>query len=414
MLVATLLLVGVVLVGMALLEWPVRTLPLSAALVYGVVGWVAATLAPRWIVVDLARDAQVLVVVTEWAVLISLFSIGLKLGRPSRQRGWRVASLLASTGMLATVGLAMLAAHWVLGLGWAAALLLAAILAPTDPVLASDVQIQSDTDRDVVRLALTAEGALNDGTAFPLVMLGLAALGLHGMGVLGREWLWWDLAWPIAGGVAVGLGCGWLIGWAVRQRHNAEQPLRWDELLYIGCIALSYGVASSLHASAFLAVFFAGVALFGAGRHQEAVVLTAEPLPDAGELPRRMMEFGERCERLVEVLMVLLMGAALATVKITLPALAFALLFMLVVRPLAAWLGVWPQRLPTSQRRLIAWFGIRGVGSLFYLVYALHRGLEGVLAEQIVSATLVCIAMSIVLHGMSATPLMARYGRRRG
>lgn len=413
MLVATLLLVGAVLVGMALLEAPVRRLPLSAALVYGVVGWAAATLAPQWIHIDLARHAPVLVVVAEWAVLISLFSIGLKLGRPSRQRGWRVATLLAATGMLATVALAAVAAHWVLGLGWGAAILLAAILAPTDPVLASDVQIQSDTDRDLVRLALTAEGALNDGTAFPLVMFGLAALGLHGMGVLGGEWLWWDLVWPIAGGVAVGLACGWVIGWAVRQRHNAQQPLGWDELLYIGCIALTYGVATSLRASAFLAVFCAGVALFGAGRRLEAVVVTPEPLPDAGELPRRMMAFGERCERLVEVLMVLVMGVALAAVTVTLPALLFALLFMLVVRPLAAWLGVWPKRLPRSQRRLIAWFGIRGVGSLFYLVYALHSGLQGTLADEIASATLVCIAMSIVLHGVSATPLMARYGRRR-
>ncbi|HSI56492.1 MAG TPA: cation:proton antiporter [Ideonella sp.] len=415
MLIAAMLLVGAVLVGVALLESPVRRLPLSSALVYLVVGWAAAALAPGWIAIDLAAQGPVLLVLAEWTVLISLFSIGLKLGKPSRQRAWRVATLLASTGMLATVVLATLAAQWLLGLEWAAALLLAAILAPTDPVLASDVQIQSDTDRDAVRLTLTAEGALNDGTAFPLVMLALAALGLHGMGVLGRDWLLWDLLWPIGGGVAIGLASGRAIGWAVRHRHSEDRPLSWDELLYIGCIAVTYGVATSLHASAFLAVFFAGVSLFSAGRQARAAEpADAEPPSEAADLPHRMMAFGERCERLVEVLMVLVMGAALTTVHVTPQALAFAALFMLGIRPLAAWLGVWPKHLPGRQRLLIAWFGIRGVGSLFYLVYALQHGLRGEVAQDIVSATLICIAMSILMHGVSATPLMNRYRRQRG
>lgn len=408
MLIATMLMLGLVLVGMALFEAPVRRLPLSTAMVYLVVGWAAARLAPQWIQVDLPSQGEVLLVVTEWAVLISLFSIGLKLGRPSPLRGWKVAVRLAGAGMLVSVALATAAAYALLDLPWGAALLLAAMLAPTDPVLASDVQIRSESDRDAVRLALSAEGALNDGTAFPLVMLGLAAMGLNEFGRFGEQWLWHDLAWPVAAGLAIGWGWGRLLGWAVQRRDRPGRPMQGDELLYLGCIASTYALSSALQASAFLAVFMAGVALFDSGRRP-----VSPELVEASDLPRRTMNFGERCERLVEVLMVLVVGAGLAAVQPSWRMVIFALGLILVVRPVTVWLTLWPQRLPPSQRRMVAWFGIRGVGSLFYLVFALQHGVAGPLAQDLTAACLLSIALSIVLHGVSATPLMNHYHQQR-
>ena len=148
MLTATLLLLGVVLVAMSLAERHVTRLPLSPATVYLAVGAAAGALAPPLSVDDALRHAPALVVVTEFAVLISLFTVGLRLRVPPTWKAWRVAVLLASVGMLATIVFAAAAAAWLLGLGLAAALLLATILAPTDPVLASEVQIRSEGDRD--------------------------------------------------------------------------------------------------------------------------------------------------------------------------------------------------------------------------------------------------------------------------
>jgi len=305
MLVATLLLVGAVLVAMALAEPAVRRLPLSPALVYLLAGWAAAWLAsPPLPEADFSRHATLVRVLSEIAVLVSLFAIGLKIRMPATWRAWRVPALLATSSMLWSVALATAVAWCVLAMDWPMALLLAAILAPTDPVLASDVQIHGQDDRDALRLSLTAEGALNDGTAFPVVMLALGLLGLHGLGDHGEDWLLRDALWSIVAGVVLGIACGRAIGWALLRRLRAGSSADWDELLYLGTIALVYALALTAYASAFLAVFAAGVTLL---RQHPA----KGHAPEAQILGQQMQAFGARCERLAEVLMVLLIGAAL-------------------------------------------------------------------------------------------------------
>ena len=181
MLSGALLLLGAVLLALAVCEQAVRRLPLSPALIYLLAGllagWVFGAPAPR----TLIEQAPALVATIELAVLISLFAVGVRLRVPPTWKAWRVALLMAGPGMVVTIALATAAAVLVLGLPWPAALLLAAILAPTDPVLASEVQIRSERERDAVRLSLSAEGGLNDGSALPAVMLALGALGLHSL-----------------------------------------------------------------------------------------------------------------------------------------------------------------------------------------------------------------------------------------
>jgi NhaP-type Na+/H+ or K+/H+ antiporter len=408
---ATLLLLGLVLVAMALAQAPVERLPLSSALVYLVVGWVAASLGTPLAGADAQAQAPQLGVVSEWAVLISLSAIGLRLRVPPTFAAWRSAMLLASVGMVLTVALATLAAHWLIGLDWPAALLLAAILAPTDPVLASEVRIHDMGDRDAVRLSLTAEGALNDATAFPAVMLALGWLGLHDLGPWASGWLLRDVLWSLAGGVAVGWIGGRALGFVVRSRLARGQPLGWDELLYLGTIALSYAAAAALQVSVFLAVFAAGIALL----HQTPRV-TARMRSlgvSSQDLSQRLLAFGERGERLAEVTMVMFIGAAMSWVEWRWQLLAFALAMIVLVRPLAVFALLRGPALPATQRRLIGWLGIRGVGSLFYLLYALQQGIAGPLAHELVSACLLAIGASVLVHGISTTPLMHWYQRRR-
>jgi len=179
---------GAVLLVLALSQKAVARLPLTPSVIYLLVGWAVGWLVfpPRPQV--LIEQAALATVVLELAVLLSLFTVGLRLRMPDRLRVWRAALLLAGPGMVVTIALGTGAAALLLNMPLPAALLLAAILAPTDPVLASEVQIRSDEDRDAVRLSLTAEGGLNDGAALPAVMLALGLMGLHALDPMGRDW----------------------------------------------------------------------------------------------------------------------------------------------------------------------------------------------------------------------------------
>lgn len=418
MLTASLLLLGLVLLAMGLAERHVRLLPLSASLVYLAVGWAAASIGTVLAEVDPLEQAPWLLPCTEVALLVSLFATGLRIGMPSAHGAWRIAALLASGGMLASIALGTLAAVALLDLPWPAALLLAAILAPTDPVLATEVQIHDERDRDAVRLSLTAEGGLNDGTAFPVVALALGLLGVGGVGGAGGfaswggHWLLADLLWPIAGGLLLGALLGRALGGAIRARLRHGHALGWDELIYLGIITLAWGLARAAEVSSFLAVFAAGVALFHEGQAARAAMQSEGA--ESGELAERLRAFGARLERLVEVTMVLFIGAAMTWVQWRWQHVAFALLGLLVVRPLGVLAVVRRHAMPRSQRRLVCWFGIRGVGSLFYLAYVLTDAIDERMARELVSVAVLSIAASIVAHGVSATPAMNWYQRRRG
>ena len=412
MLTATLLLLGAVLLAMCLLELHVTRLPLSPATVYLAVGWLAGSMAYVHVRTPptATERADMLVVITEIAVLISLFAVGLQLRMPWTLKGWRVATILASLTMVVTIALATLAGWWLLpGLGLAGALLLAGILAPTDPVLASEVQIRSRIDRDAGRVALTAEGGLNDGTALPVVMLALGLLGIGDLGAHGLRWVWHDLAWPIAGGALLGWAFGRALGHVIHRLLRQGHGLGWDELLYLGIITVAYGLSRLTETSSFLFVFAAALGLFHHGGRAERPLVEIGAAHD--ELSDRLLAFGHRCGRLVEVVMVLLLGFAMPWVHWRGEPLAYAALLLVVIRPLSVFLTV--RGLPITQRRMVAWFGIRGVGSLFYLALVIDSGLPADLCARLVDATLPAIALSVLLHGVSATPLMGLYRKRR-
>src|SRR5688572_17461981 len=215
---------GVILVLMALGASILRRLPISTAIVYLLVGGLLGPVGLGMLVVDPVENAPALELISEVAVIVSLFTAGLKLRVSLRDRLWQLPVRLATVSMVLTVLGVCLVGVLGLGLPLGAAVLLGAILAPTDPVLASDVQLSDAFDRDHVRFTLTGEAGLNDGTAFPFVMLGLGLLGLHELGDLGLRWLAVDLVWAVAGGLAIGGILGTAVARLVvhlRVRHRA-------------------------------------------------------------------------------------------------------------------------------------------------------------------------------------------------
>ncbi len=427
------LLVGALLVLMALAGSVLKRLPLTSAMFYMAVGLGLGPLGLGMLRVDIIEHAPLLERLTEAAVVISLFTAGLKLRLPLTDRRWRPAVLLASIAMALTVGLVAAIAHYGLGLSLGAAVLLGAVLAPTDPVLASDVQVEHAHDREDVRFALSGEAGLNDGTAFPFVMLGLGLLGVHELGTGGLRWFAIDVLWAIGAGVGVGTLCGALIARLVlylRKEHSEAVGL--DDFLALGLIGLSYGAALLIHSYGFLAVFAAGLALRRVEREhseEKGAAVAEAPAADAASEPpteedathperapavmaSAVLAFNEQLERIGEVTMVLILGAILAGVSWTAQPLAWLIPVMfLVVRPAATFLGLLLTRTSFGQRAIIGWFGVRGIGSLYYLAYALTHGLSGEDARMIANITLAVVAVSVVVHGISVTPLMARYSR---
>lgn len=429
------LIAGAIFTVMALSGTLLKRLPLSTSMLYLLAGFVLGPAGLGLLDPSPEADHAILEAIAEAAVLVSLFAVGLKLTLPLSDRRWRAPLRLATASMLTTI--ALLAAIGVLlfDLQIGAAILLAAILAPTDPVLASDVQLADPSDRDSVRFSLTGEGGLNDGTAFPFVMLGLGLLGLRDLGDGYWRWLTVDLLWAVTGGLAIGALCGYAIGKLVlylRTRHKEAVGL--DEFLMLGLIGVAYGSAQLASTYGFLAVFAAGLALQRSQREladQESVAVTdaktekalagsrkekiaTDPQLAGAYMTQAVRGFNEQLERIVEVAVVVIVGAMLSLIVLPSNAIFYLLLLFFVVRPIAVALGLAGLHTPRDQRMLIGWFGIRGIGSIYYLLYAIGQGLPATLTEQMLSIVLTAVAASIVVHGISVTPLMNLYSARGG
>ncbi len=421
--------VGALLLGMGVTTGFIKRLPLTTAMIYFVVGYAMDPAGISFAALDPVRRPGMLERIAEIAVIVSLFTAGLKLRAPfgaaHADRRWVAPVLLATAAMVLTVGAVTALGHWGLGLPFGAAVLLGGILAPTDPVLASDVQVEHAEDRDRLRFALTGEAGLNDGTAFPFIMLGLGLLGLHDLGAYGWKWLAVDVVWAVAAGVGVGAGLGWLVGRVVlRLRATRHERVGTDDLIVLGLIALSYGLALLVKGYGFLAVFAAGLALRRAEeRHAEAVGddrplaadvspgadAPAQPHPSQAYMVEGALGATEQLDR-IGVAGVLLLLGGLFTGRFVAPDVWwFVIALFFLARPLAVWLTLRPGGGAPIQRRLAMWFGVRGIGSLYYLTYAANHGLPAPLAERLTAITFTTVVASLVLHGVSVTPLMKRY-----
>jgi sodium/hydrogen antiporter len=426
------LIIGLLLIFLALSGTVLARLPLSTAMLYLGVGALVSPWGLDLMQVDIHRHTVLLEHLTEVIVLVSLFTAGLKLSPGLKDRSWALPLRLALLSMALMVLVIAAVAYVFLGLPLGACILLGGILAPTDPVLASDVQVNRPGDRDRLRFALTGEGGLNDGTAMPFVLLGLGLLGLHDVGDFGWRWLLVDGVWSSLSGVGTGTLLGLAIGKLVLYlRREHQEAVGLDDFLAMGLIALSYGTALLLHGNGFLAVFAAGVALRrleqaqGGGRDSQRAVERASARPEQSILEaiavhpdhapafmaQAVLGFNEQVERIGELAVVITIGALLWSAPWHDAVWWFVPVLLLVLRPLAVALGLLRSPSSSAQRWLIGWFGIRGVGSLFYLTFAINHGVSGPLADKLTAVALSVVVASIVLHGISVTPMMAAYER---
>jgi NhaP-type Na+/H+ or K+/H+ antiporter len=360
-------LVGVLLVAMALSSTKLKRLPLTTSILYMVVGVVLGPSAFGIIQLDPLKHSALLEIFTEIVVIISLFSAGLKLRAPPSDEVWRPPLRLAFLSMTITVGLIALVGVFGLNLPIGAAVLLGAVLAPTDPVLASDVQAEHPWDQDLLRFSLTGEAGMNDGTAFPFIMLGLGLLGLHDIGDYGWRWLAVDVLWAVIGGLGTGGILGTLIGrLAIYLRSKHKEAVGTDDFLALGLIALAYGVALLIHCYGFLSVFASGAALRRIERRHtgesppeeikmmsaigETEELATDPEKAPAYMTQAVLAFNEQMERIGEVTIVVMVGGMLLPYYAPDAAIWFLPVLFLIIRPISVCLGLLGSPASNSQR----------------------------------------------------------------
>jgi sodium/hydrogen antiporter len=341
---------------------------------------------------------------SEFVVIISLMGAGLKIDRPFGWGRWKLTWRLLGISMPITILALAVLGQSLLGLGLATAILLAASLAPTDPVLASDIQVgpPGSGEEDEVRFTLTSEAGLNDGLAFPFILLAVAlAHEISATSV--AEWFVYAVVWKIAAGVGVGFAVGRVLGWLTFHLPNRAKLSRTGSgFVALGITALAYGGTEMVRGYGFLAVFVAALAL-----------RATEPEHDYHQ---KLHDFAEELERLMMMVLLVLLGGAMTGADLfqalTWEAAAFAALALFVVRPLAGWIGLIGTDRPPGEKMAISFFGIRGLGSIYYLSYALQKEAFDN-AALLWSVTGFIILVSIVLHGVTVTPVMRNLDRRR-
>lgn len=396
---------GVLIALVAWLPLALKRLPLSLPIICIALGaaifsFPAVTLRPMPI--DLPHATERL---TEFVVIIALMGAGLKIDRAFAWRRWSVTWRLLAITMPLSIG-AITLLGWGLGLAAVPALLVAACLAPTDPVLAADVQVgpPRSGEEDEVRFGLTSEAGLNDGFAFPFVNLAIAlALSAQDGQPWARDWVVHDVVWEIA----AALGFGWLIGrifgW-LTFHVPAETKLAQtgDGMIAIAATFISYGITEMLDCYGFLAVFITALVLRRSHREHD--------------FNHQMHALTEQVERIAMMVVLVLFGGAL--IDGLLAPLGWqdwllALAIILVVRPVTGLIAMIGLRADLSEKLTLAFFGIRGVGSFYYLAYALnHAAIAG--ADRLWAIVGLVTLMSILLHGLTVTPIMRLLDRTHG
>lgn len=397
---------GVLVSLVAWLPLALRRLPLSLPIICIAIGGLVFSLPGVSLAPLPLRYPDIAERLTELIVIIALMGAGLKLDRVFQWRRWIVTWRLLLVTMPITIAAITAIGGWALGLPWVAALLLGACLAPTDPVLAADVQVgpPRSGEEDEVRFGLTSEAGLNDGFAFPFVNLAiaLAVAGASGGDWL-ADWVMHDVLWEIA----VGVGLGWVVGYAfgwLTFRTDAETRLSrtGDGLIAISATFLSYGLSEIANAYGFLAVFVTALTLRRAHHDHDFNV--------------EMHDFTEQIERIGMMVLLLLFGGALVgglLAPIGWVEVAAAAAVILIVRPVAGLIGLWGCRGPLGEKMTLAFFGIRGVGSFYYLAYALNHA-EFADADRLWAFVGLVALLSILLHGLPVTPVMRGLDRSQG
>ncbi len=409
------LLAGIALLGGAVLPRLLRNTAISTPMAFVAVGLLIGLVPlPDGISVLPQHNPALTERMTELCVIVALMGVGLAIDRPLRWRTWTTAWRLVLVAMPLCIGGVALLGWGLAGLAPASALLLGASLAPTDPVLASDVQVDgpdvdvgegapTQDEDDEVRFALTSEAGLNDGAAFPFVYAAIMLAGAGSVGDWALRWLAWDLVGKVVLGAVVGAASGWALARLAFRSHRSSLRLAeaGDPILAIAATLGVYGLTEVLGGYGFLAVFICGVALRSLERDHS--------------FHASLHEFIGQLEHMITWALLLLLGAAVSQGllrSLTLGGVAVGLLLVLVVRPAMAWISLQGTVLGPRERLVTAFFGVRGIGSIYYLAYATGAATFAA-TDRIWSTAAFTLLLSVVVHGVLATPVMRRLDTMR-
>jgi NhaP-type Na+/H+ or K+/H+ antiporter len=343
--------------------------------------------------IDPLESPRIWEVTAELAVIIGLFGTGLRIDRLFGHGLWKPTIRLLLIGMPVTI-IALAAFGWLAaGMTLAGALLLGAILSPTDPVLAGDVQVGPPLEggEHPVRYALTTEAGLNDGLAFPFVHLGVivASAGFLGADML-AEWALRDVVYRVIVGALSGAGAGWLLGQILFDwpRHNALSKTQAGVIAFAGVI-FAYGFTELIEGYGFIAAFVSGLVL----RREES----------QDRFHERLHSFSEALEHTLTAILLVALGAAIPLLLPYLdwPHAIIGLALVFVIRPVSAWLALARSGMRLRERAVVSFYGIRGIGSIYYLAYAGNH--VELIDEGALWATVAfTIAVSATVHGLTA------------
>lgn len=384
---------GIAVLAAAALPRLLAARPLSVPIVHLALGALAFWLVDDLPTPDPLADDVIVERLSELVVIVSLMGAGLRLDRPVGWRSWALTWRLLAIAMPLTIAATALLGWAGLGLGAAGAILLGAVIAPTDPVLASDVQVEGpgegEDEEDEVRATLTSEAGLNDALAFPFTNLAIAVAG--GGAWLGG-WVLDDVLVKLGVGLVAGLLGGKALQWFTFRAPPATAFARSaDGVVAFGATLAVYALAEVAHGYGFLSVFVAALVLRTAERDHEY----HEVLHD----------FSDGLERLGAIVLLLLLGGAV--VRGALEPLGWdgalvALAVVVLVRPVTGWLALLGTSPSRHERGVIAVYGIRGMGSVYYLAHATGQA-DFPEADRLWAVTLTAIVLSIVLHGATAS-----------
>lgn len=335
----------------------------------------------------------------ELCVIVGLFGTGLRIDRLARRAMWYPTVRLLLVAMPLCIGALALFGWYAAGLTLAGALLLGAILAPTDPVLAADVAVGPPLEggEHPVRYTLTTEAGFNDGLSFPFVHLGILVAVAGAMSWdLAVEWALRDVLYRITVGGLAGWAVGWFLGKLLFDwpRDNALSRTESGVIAFAG-VLLAYGATELVEGYGFIAAFLAGVTLRRSESHHD--------------FHKRLHDFSESLEHALTAMLLVALGAVLPLLwpHFTFANAMIAIVLIFVIRPLAGWISLTGTLLRGRERAVVAFYGVRGIGSIYYLAYAGNH-VELTNEYELWATIGFTILLSTVVHGLSAGVALER------
>ena len=353
-----------------------------------------------WALPELIDEPTILKRITEFGVIVALASAGLKINEPFLWKTWGPSARLLLVTMPLTIAATAFLGWWFAGLVPASAILLGAVLAPTDPVLANDVQTSDPgtPDDSSVRLTLTTEAGLNDGLAFPFTNLAIAVavLGLAPSAWI-VDWLLIDVFYKIIIGGVVGVVCGKFLGYLLFNIPENKNLKIADNVFALALVLFPYAAAELVSSYGFIAVFVSA-----------AVFRQKRP---GHEYQKRVHRFSVTMEGLMEGILMLIIGGYLVfgvLEPLTFPMVLVSLTIIFLVRPISGLIAFTGSDQPKHKKWVISFFGIRGIGSLYYLSYGIYMA-DFPQSDELWAISIFIVALSVLVHGVSAKSIIERF-----